>query len=94
MTETKYGPWKIGRWDEVVPDECYGFTVLDDDTFAYREVIEPKRETMVLYAKFYGGTWGIGTSNAMRCHDDNIRLHVPLIDGEPDFDTPIKWERV
>lgn len=94
MSETKYGPWKIGLWDDIDAANRREITPLDDDTYAYREVIEPKRETVVRYARFFDDTKNIVISAVGQRFSDNIRLHIPLVDGEIEDGAMIRVERL
>ena len=65
-----------------------------NDIIAYREVIEPKRETVVRYARFYECPQNIGAATAELWSDATIRLHIPLVDGDLEDGAMIRVERL
>lgn len=66
----------------------------DYDIIAYREVIEPKRETVVRYAEFHRRNGTIYCMSPHKYPDDNLRLHIPLVDGEIEDGALIRVERL
>lgn len=95
MSLTKYGPWKIGRYDDAEGTTGrHDIIMLDADTCAYREVIWPKREAVVRYTRLMPFTNNIGHSTAARCPFDTHRLHIPLVDGDLEDGAMIRVERL
>lgn len=76
--------------------DAYGWNWADeaDDIIAYREVIGPKRETVVRYARLQPYFSNIGQTTINRYPDDNLRLHIPLVDGEIEDGAMIRVERL